>query len=418
MSNAFFKTKNKALIQSIIDKADLQDFVPRLEDETHPPLSAYFKDLGQLIKSREKKHVQFFSTSLNNWSDPLDLIHRRMMESFTDLSREQQNGIIRLLAYSYWYGAQLFIKDFGLGPLNEVIANNKDYARKCIENAQERGDKKRVEAEKIIIKILNINSEIPQKNNLKELLIFLHQKSPEIKKLQRDVLSLVGQFMSAGERVFDSFLKFHTCTIVGLQTAGLVPKSRLRGFGFPRYRYLLNYSNVWDQIIPALLSDFGNDEDLEEINENLEGTLEKITQNEEYLWAFADLPFRSKFFAIYLWGFSEVFDVSDKEFLPMFADWFSALKAGYLDHRSWIFKKDTVIQVINTLKAVRRGKIPKNGIIDLEPWTINDLYQHHPQGKDVQFWRELLIQINERLIQNPENRELSRHISAVLDGAY
>jgi hypothetical protein len=116
---------------------------------------------------------------------------------------------------------------------------------------------------------------------------------------------------------------------------------------------------------------------------------------------------------------SEIFEVSHKEFLPMFDEWLLALRAGRLDHRSWIFDEKAVTTVINSLKAVKRGKCPPEGIVDsTEPWTIIRLYLNHPRGKDVGFWRELLVEIDKRLQLKPEKRELRRHVAAVLEGGY
>lgn len=142
LSNSFYKTKNKTMIKSIIDSADLKDFIPLLE-KNPPPLTAYFKNLESLIDPKRKKTVKHFSMGLSNWSNPLDLINRRMLDAFTDLEVDERKGIKNLLAHAYWYGVQSLIKDFGLGPLNEVLSNNRDFALKCIENAKERGDTER-----------------------------------------------------------------------------------------------------------------------------------------------------------------------------------------------------------------------------------------------------------------------------------
>lgn len=417
LSNSFYKSKNKTLIKSIIASADLKDFYPRFEDRTNPPLTAYFENLESLIDPEQTKAVRYFSTGLLNWSDPLDLTNRRMLEAFTDLEVDERKGIKKLLAYAYWYGVQSLVKNFGLGPLNEVLSNNKDFAVKCIENAKERRDSKRIEAEKVLIQILNITEEILSKKNLDELLIFFQKQNLEIKKLQNRLLSLTGEFMGAGEKIFDSFLEFHNCALIGLQAAELIPRARMRGYGFPRYRYLLNYGDVWDKIIFSIISQF-NFEELKSVNGNLEQTLAKIKEHKKHLWSLMALPFRSRMLVVYLWGYPEIFEVSDKEFLPMFAEWFSALKAGYLDHRSWIFGKKAITTVINALKAVRRGKAPPDGITDLEPWTIKDLYQFHPRGKGIDFWEELLMELNIRMHRKPRKRELCRHITAALEGRY
>jgi hypothetical protein len=419
LSNSFYKVKNKVLIKSLVDKANLEDFLPRLEDETNPPLTAYFENFDNLTQSVKEKKVQYFSSGLNNWSDPLDLINRRMLESYTDLEEEERRGIAGLLGHAYWYGVQSLINNFGLGPLRDVLSRNKDFAFQCIEKAEkEWKDPKRVKAEKTIIQILDIVGEILLKNNLCELFLFYGKQNLEIKKLQGQLLALNGESMAAGERIYDSFQDFHSCVLVGLEAAGFIPRSIKKEYLPKQYRYLINYSDVWDQIISSIIFQFSTKQDLQKINGNLSQTLENIKNSEKYLYPFMDLPFRSKMFVVYAWGYPEVFDVSNRDFLPLFAEWFSALKEGHLDHRSWIFNKNSVETVINTLKEVKKGRVPPDGKIDIESWSVSDLYNFHPRGKDESFWRELLVEIDARLELNYKNRELSKHIQAVLDGGY
>jgi hypothetical protein len=419
-SNSFYKVKNKTLIKSLIDNANLEEFYPRFEDDTNPPLTAYFNNFENLIDPLRQKRVQYFSTTLNNWSDPLDLINRRMLESYTDLDVEEKMGIKELLRHAYWFGVQSLIKNYGLGPLSDVLSKNKDFAFQCIEKAaKEWKDPKRVEAENTIIQILNITGEILLKKNLNELFLFFKKQDLEIKKLQNQLLSLTGELMSAGERIYDSFQEFHNCVLVGLQAAELIPESAKKGYLPKEYRYLINYSDVWDQTIFSIISQFSTQEELEGVNGDLNQTLNKIKEHEKHLFSFMDLPFRSKMFMVYVWGYPEVFEVSDRDFLPMFEQWFSALKEGHLDHRSWIFDKKSVSTIIQSFNEVKKGRIPPDGIIDIEPWTIRSLYFFHPRGKDESFWKELLIEINARLFHLKHmNREVARDIEAVLKGGY
>ena len=52
------------------------------------------------------------------------------------------------------------------------------------------------------------------------------------------------------------------------------------------------------------------------------------------------------------------------------------------------------------------------------PWSIIDLYEYHPRGKDVDFWEELLSEIKLRIENEPNKNEICRHISAAIDGRY
>jgi hypothetical protein len=206
--------------------------------------------------------------------------------------------------------------------------------------------------------------------------------------------------------------------MIGFQAAGFISKNKIEGHLSYRYRHLISYSDVWDRIIFSIISQFNTPEELESVSGNPEQTLVKVKELEEYIEPLLDLPFRRKMLVLYLWGYPEVFEVSNREFLPMFDEWLAALKAGRLDHRSWIFDEKAVTMVIDSLRAVKRGKVPSEGSLDLVPWTNVDLYRYHPRGKDVSFWRELLVEIDKRLRLKPEKRELCRHVSAVLEGGY
>lgn len=419
LSNAYFKTKNKILMKNLIDGAELESFCPNLEDVKHLPVSAYFEQYNKIVSKCDTKETYFFSRDLLDWNNPIDLICRRMIESFTDLSIDSQLGIKKLLGYAYWFGIQSDITRFDTFSLKENLERSRKYAEKYIQNDNGCIDDNRVNAERIKLKILDITEEIFTKKNLQELLLFLQKRSPEIKALQNQFLTLREHFMATGEQIFDNFLNFHEHVLTGLQVTGLVPKnSCFKELCPQRFRYILNYGDVWNEFIPLIFHQVNDITDLQKIDGNLKSTMDSITKNKKYLWQLLDLPIKSKMFVFYVWGYPEIFKVSDKEFLPMFADWFSALKKGYLDHRKWIFEEKSVMTLIDTFKKVKQGKIPKNGLIDIENWTILGLYQQHPQGKDLSFWKNFLIQLKKRMDLYPEKHELCRHINAVLDGRY
>ncbi len=416
-SNSFYKTKNKLMLKTILDEANLDEFYPVLE-ESSPPLAAYFEDLEKLTNPLRNKIVQHFSPELNNWSEPIDLIRRRMMESFTDLTNEDKQGIAKLLSYAYWYGVKQYTKEYGIHPLDKTLDRCQSFAQTCIQNATERKDFHRVEAEYKIIEILGITKKFLSIKNLKELLLFIESNSMQVKKLQNEMLQLTGEYMSAGETIFDSFKQFHYCTLVGLAAAKLVPEKLGRQYLPPKLRYLMSYSEVWDEVISSIIREFNEVESLEQVGGDEREVLKRIAGNKRFLLPLIDLPSRSRMFIFYVWGYKEIFEVSDREFLPNFEEWIQALKDGNLDHRSWIFDEKSVNTLISTYKDVRRGKIPENGIVDIEHWTISNLYSFHPRGKEPDFWRELLVEVNKRIQHMPMHKKLSRDIEAVLEGGY
>lgn len=417
LSNSFYKTKNKLMLKSILDEANLDEFYPVLEDSP-PPLAAYFQNFEKLTDPMRNKAVHHFSPGLNEWSEPVDIIRRRMLESFTDLPHEDMQGIARLLSYAYWYGSQQYVNEYAMEPLHKTLDKCTSFATTCIQHAKERGDLQRIEAEKKIIEILDITRKILSVQNLKEMLLFLENNSLQVKKLQSEMLQLTGQYMSAGETIFDSFKQFHYCTIVGLAAAKLIPEKLGRHYLTPNLRYLMSYSEVWDDVISSIISQFNTEESLEGVRGGSTEILRNISGNKKYLRPLIDLPSRSRMFIFYVWGYPEIFEVSDREFLPLFEGWFLALKEGNLDHRSWVFNEQSVTTLISTYKDVRRGRIPENGIIDIEHWTISDLYSFHPKGKDPDFWKEMLIELNLRMQHMPRHEKLSRDIEAIIEGGY
>jgi len=108
-----------------------------------------------------------------------------------------------------------------------------------------------------------------------------------------------------------------------------------------------------------------------------------------------------------------------------FESWLKALKAGALDHRLWIFGKPPDAppglksgrEVLKTLTKHPEWLQPQDGLdprreeifnsrIDLqEPWTLGDLVAFHPRGKDIEFYKDILREIEKRLEANPELRK-------------
>lgn len=106
---------------------------------------------------------------------------------------------------------------------------------------------------------------------------------------------------------------------------------------------------------------------------------------------------KRRIIAIYLWNFNEIDELSEAGFkMPIFYNWFEALQNGNLDHRGWIFEERTLKEIAAAYRAVRRGREPNPGVIDIEPWTIQDLYRYHPRGNEADFWREIIVAIRER----------------------
>jgi hypothetical protein len=76
--------------------------------------------------------------------------------------------------------------------------------------------------------------------------------------------------------------------------------------------------------------------------------------------------------------------------LPEFEEWYKALKLGNLSHRVWLFEDETIRDVERAYRRVRRNSAPEPWRIDKEPWTLKDLFDLHPKGKDPEFWHMLV----------------------------
>ncbi|MHA1834859.1 MAG: hypothetical protein ACTSV7_12840, partial [Candidatus Baldrarchaeia archaeon] len=252
LTNNYFAAQIKSTVHSIISKIS-DPMYADLEDESYLPYLAFIQ---KTKKPELNKGTIFFwpESGMVEWDDPKAVIVLRMLETVNELDTEVKEGIVTFLARAYWCGTRTMIKKYGIAPLSEVISKNKDFASQCLKRATEEWkDVKRAKAEKAILSILNITSELITKPNLKEFLLFLWENSFKVKMLQREVLHNIGHYMSAGEKIFDRFLDFHKVVCSGLYAAGLTPVGRRRGSYRFKERHFYSYSNIWSDFIQQLL---------------------------------------------------------------------------------------------------------------------------------------------------------------------
>ena len=396
LTEQYYREQAKTTVLSLLHQIDEKTIYTDLK-QSDPPFIAFVEP----FKPVEEKYTRttFFDPPLLHWSDVNYVITARMLESFTELNPDIQRGIAKLLAFAYWYGVRHMIeKVYGKG-----IERSKDFALTCIERAKARGDHKRVEVEKAILSLLDISAELSSISNLKEFLNFLKDKRFDVDKLQSEVLEKMGHFLMAGETIFNSFLKFHSCVMSGFWAADFIPKGRIKGpSNFPS-RFLFGFGKVWDSFIGVVFSDFISSGELENIKESPNETLAKIKAYKTYLEPLKSLPFKSKICITYLWGYPEIFQVSDKSFLPLFKDWLVALRNGHLSYHTWLFtegEKELVkaYRVVkkNMTRSKDKTKAPQPVAIDFVTWTLQDLYLYHPEGKELTFWKKLLDLVRSR----------------------
>jgi hypothetical protein len=124
---------------------------------------------------------------------------------------------------------------------------------------------------------------------------------------------------------------------------------------------------------------------------------------------------KRKIAALYLWGFPDFHEEAEMPFkLSNFDSWLNDVKNGNLDHRVWLFESKTIDRVRRAYRAVRSGRPPLAQHIDKESWTLRDIFDHHPKGKDSNFWLGVVEALVKR--SSPENAQHRKE--AVPDGIY
>jgi hypothetical protein len=332
------------------------------------------------------------------WEDPSRAISSIMLNDFYGLLEEKEKiNTINLFRWAYWAGVRKEIEDKTYFDLQEAIERNKKFALKCIEEF--RTDHNRVEVEETLIRILNITEELISHDNLYDFLVYLINKKEEHKHLLNKIMIREG-LMAGGERLFLNFMEFGKMIINGFFSAGILKDDYIHHFDH-KERQLLSSSKVWDDFFGEILGGSVFEPqylkpELKEIKGNLIESLLKVRESKNYINNILELPFRRKIAIIYLWGFPETFYLSNRGILREFEEWREALIEGRLDHRSWIFEEGALTQLRKAYRAVKRNTEPLPIKIDLEPWSLQDLYKFHPFGRDPAFWDRLIRDIEAR----------------------
>jgi hypothetical protein len=156
--------------------------------------------------------------------------------------------------------------------------------------------------------------------------------------------------------------------------------------------YLKRYPHIYNAFVNLIF--FKNLNYLKNINyENAE---RKLQTNLKYLEVFEELVQNTKIIISVFHGFPlEAFE--EKSLLPFFRIWYNALKKGELDHRRYLFTNKTINKIKKAIRNIKIGLFPLNEKIDFkETWTLQYLYFEHPDGKKLEFWKNLLEAIKER----------------------
>lgn len=395
LTKTYFEKQLQNILKKLLEEMDDMDFYYKLADEETPTFAFYRKwapknyplKLEGGIPCGIGLTLMYNPLFYANWATPAKVIVERMKMTLQDYNNEVVEGISNLLAYAYWIGVQDCIASFGHRPIQKVIEELKNFSKQILEKAEKMGEtnSRRVRVEKLLIQILVLTEELISKNNLKDFFDFLFKKTLVIKQLQTEMLNTY-RLPGGGEYIWDLFINYHEMVIRGLERAKINVENG----------YLLGCSDIWNKFIKYFLyppkDEWGN------IKGSVEENITKLEEYaDEYLKYLVTLPEKSKMIITYVWGYPEILETSKKAFLPRFEEWYLALKKGFLDHRGWLFSEEARSIIINTAKKVKRGIPPDPIKIDPpESWTLKDLYDFHPRGKDPAFWEDFLHEIEKR----------------------
>ena len=335
------------------------------------------------------------------WEHPYSAMSSVMLNDFNGLlNTSERRGISELLRWAYWAGCKISIEEDTVYPypLPVTIERNRKFALKCIEKFKE--NPTRVAVEQTLLDILSLTEKLIGQDNLADFFSFLYGNNDEYKFLLKKLTSLAQERIGGGEKIFHDFTDFHFKVILGLTRARLIENVRARTH---EEQIFLMYGNVWSDFLRSIIlteeilrpSDFRKREDLRDVSGSLEEAVTNVTRLKNYLEPLLEIPSKRKIAIIYLWGFPQVLALSEKEFILEFESWVKAVEKGALDYEPWIF--DHARQaIIRTLRAIKRGKTPPPLLLYMRRWTTRDIWEHHPHGKDPEFWSSILKLINAR----------------------
>jgi len=305
-------------------------------------------------------------------------------------SPDLKKKVVEFLAWAYWAGLHSFDLAKTAGEVEEGTLRFIEEAK--LEEKARLGDAKalkRLEAEKNVLAILSHVKAACEKRNLKELLEFIFSKKKEVEQLRDEIIRKTNCRYLGGEDLFEHFFTFHEYALYGING------SLRKKLGQQKLGFFLTYHRVWDSFMQTLFAE--NPEVLAEVEGDLGKAKSMVELYKEGLDVLCSLPSKCRCAVIYLWGFDDAMDLSSKSTVLEIEDWLNALKNGWLDHRLWLFRENTIKRVESVYRAVKRGNIPPKVSIDPpSSWTIRDIYLYHPRGRDPDFWVEILKELRKR----------------------
>jgi DNA-binding HxlR family transcriptional regulator len=341
-----------------------------------------------------------------DWQNPSSGISSIICNDYLLLPSNVREGLTNLILWSYWIAIQEQKRPHKVygAELDSIESRLKDclkFSSSVLKKAKERSDNRRIQAEEAIIRILNITLELLKKENLVDFLEYANENKDHVKKEEDTILATQGHFMASGERIFHNIaieksdMVFYGLSsieekidkVVGLKSIFKEPELSLD-------------SAVWNEFVHFLI-DVSPPALINQVKGSFELATKKAKGYLRYLNDLIGLVRRRQMMAIYLWNVPVKKESEKYLKLPMFEEWFKALKMGQLSHRIWLFEEDALKKMESAYRAVKRGKRPEPWKIDKEFWTLRDLYELHPKGKSPEFWQEILTALRTHKGEEP-----------------
>jgi hypothetical protein len=395
LSRQFHKQTVKDFLTSLTENFNLEELEANFTlDKARLPNLVYLSPFP--MDEHEVSEKSNFGLSVSvDWSDPSQAISSVISNDYLLLPSDIQKGIANLILWGYWTSLQQKKVDCKVGEMDfpaqiKNLQRSKTYSTEILKSAKDSDLDQRVKTEKSIIDILDVTIELLEKQNLFDFLNYASNKRDYIEKCENVILSTQGHFMNSGERVFHNMIFEKSDGVFdGLQTiedkAGL--SNGLKSI-FKETNLSMD-TRVWNGFIDFLIELYPSD-----FMKGIYGPFEKAIERGKLYATYSNdlitLFEKRRMVVIYLWNIPIKKESEKYSKLPEFEEWYNALTSGELSHRIWLFEEETIKDVESAFRSVRKNNAPKPWRIDKELWTLKDLFDLHPKGKDPEFWRMLV----------------------------
>jgi len=397
LTNAYLLRSMKDKILSFIESMGEKEVVSGIERGIMDLEMPYIV----FMSPPQKDPYELDSGFLVEWYNFGEGVAYTLLNDLLHLSNEEREQLVEFILWAYWASLQKRIENYAFGMTLEGIINDlKKFIIDIIKDIKGKLDhpefKKRLLVEESVYKILEITEKLIKKQNLCDFINYATQKLDEYWNYRKIITRITCQTHThTGEAIFEELVeKLSRGIFILLDEVGFNLKQ------IPEH--IISSEYIWDIFFREVIYNgisYGlyEDEICSKIKGNYKTALRKLKENGDGFNILVKLIRKRKIMGIYLWNFSAVdFEARKSFILRNFEEWVKALKEGRLDHRIWLFDDRVLNELYRTYKRIKRGTPPRDISIDYEPWTLKDIYELHPMGKDIEFWDKLIDLIKER----------------------